>query len=102
MVINFLRSVLYLRQRTQLPLAIGRETENHQSRVPYIAWQDILQVAVTANNDNRWRLWPTAEIKLYLRDGRLHTLAQISPLAALRPQNMPKSWQTTSAPLSCQ
>lgn len=88
MLIAFLLSVLYLGQRARLPLTIGHEPEIYPSRIPYIAWQDVLQVEVTANNETRWRLWPTAEIKLHLRDGRLHTLAQISPLVTLQPQKL--------------
>lgn len=85
MLIALLRSVLYLGQRSQLPLSIQRDPENNQPHLPTIAWQDVLQVEVSATKETRWRLWPTAEIKLHLQDGRLHTLGHISPLASLRP-----------------
>lgn len=77
-----LRFLFYFRQRAKLPLILGTEPDARYQRVPLVAWQEISRVEVAAQGS---QLWPTAEIKLHLQDGRLHTLGQISPLASLRP-----------------
>ena len=79
------RFALYSDQRARLPLAIGNAPDIRKKKTPFIDWQDITHIEMVTNSVQGWQLGPTAEIRLHLRDGDQHSLAQISLLTALRP-----------------
>ena len=84
-LLTFFRFALYNDLRARLPLAIGNAPVTRKKQTPFIAWHDITHIEMVANSVTGWHLGPTAEIRLHLRDGGQHRLAQISLLTALRP-----------------